>query len=117
MNRSLDGAGRLNQRFRFESRAEQSDGAGNTVSNWVARFVTAAARQNLKGGEAVMASRLEGRQPVILRIRVSTDSRAVTTDWRAVDARSGEAFNIRSKTETDDRLYFDMLCESGVAEG
>jgi head-tail adaptor len=117
MNRSLDGAGRLNQRFTFERRVSQGDGAGNTVAAFVPVFTCAAARADLKGGETVMASRLEGRQPVVLRIRASAESRAVTTDWMARDARSGETFNIRSKSETGDRLYFDMLCEAGVAEG
>lgn len=110
-------AGRLNQKFRFEQRSDVADGYGNTKAAWATVFTHAAARKFLRGGETVQAARLEGRQPVLLTIRSSAASRAVTTDWRAVDDRSGETYNIRAVNPTEDRKYIDILCESGVADG
>ena len=110
-------AGKLNRRFRFEQRADQDDGYGNTKAVWSAVFTHAGSRRFLRGGETVQAARLEGRQPVIVKIRSSAASRAVTTDWRAVDARSGEIYNIRTVNPTDDRKYIEFMCEAGVADG
>ena len=111
------GAGRLDRRLSFERRTEVDDGYGNTVAgDWTPQFTTAANRKWLRGGEAVMAARLESRQPVILTIRNSVAARHVGSDWRAVDARSGEIYNIRENPkESDDRMYLEMLAESGVA--
>jgi head-tail adaptor len=111
-----DGAGYLNRQFRFEVRSSVSDGAGNTVDDWVQQFTVAAGRTFLRGGEAVISARLESRQPAIVRVRNSTNTRQITPDWRAVDERTGEVYNIREiPRETEDRLYLEFLAESGVA--
>lgn len=110
-------SGNLKHRFRFEQRSDVDDGYGNTKGAWVAVFTYAAGRRFLRGGETVQAARLEGRQPVVLTIRSSAASRAVTTDWRCVDARTGEIYNIRTVNPTEDRKYIDFICESGVADG
>lgn len=112
----MTGAGKLDRRLSFYARREHSDGAGNTVSDWVLQFSVAAGRVFLNGGESVLAARLESRQPVVLTIRNSTQARQITNDWRAVDTRDGRNFNIRENPkETDDRGYLEMLAESGVA--
>jgi hypothetical protein len=74
-----------------------------------------ARRQFVRGGEDVMAARLEGRQPVVLTVRKSTDTDDITTDWRATDARTGAVYNIRTVQPSEDRAWIDLLCESGVA--
>lgn len=111
------GAGRLDHCFAFDQRIEAQDGAGNTVASWQEKFTCATGLVNLRGTETVMAARLEGIQPVILRIRACAKSRAVTSDWRARDLRSGQGYNIRTKTLTDNRAYFEMLAHAGAAEG
>lgn len=113
----MAGAGKLDRRLSFYARVEQSDGAGNTAAPfWVFQFEVAAGRAFLKGGESVLAARLESRQPVVLTIRNSTQARQITNDWRAVDTRDGRNYNIRENPkETDDRAYLEFLCESGVA--
>lgn len=114
-------AGHLTERMTFQKRADLSsasppgDGYGNVEGGWTDQFTIAARRVYLRGGEDVLASRLEGRQPVILTVRRSSDTETITTDWRATDARSGTIYNIRSVQLTEDRAWIDMLCESGVA--
>ncbi len=113
-------AGQLHERIAFDSR-EPVDPAepdsGNTEGDFAERFVlwAWARARYLRGTEAVMASRLEGRQPAIITVRASSLSRQITTDWRARDTRTGIAYAIRGITPTEDRAFFDILAESGVA--
>lgn len=109
-------AGGLHDLYGFESREPADDGYGNDVSGpWVERFATHAETIFMRGSETVMAARLEGRQPVMLRVRNSTDARSVTTDWRAHDKRAGTYFNIRASSITPDRAFIEMIGEAGVA--
>jgi head-tail adaptor len=108
-------AGKLDKRVAFESPIKVSDGYGGTENGWVPQFTVSADYIRLRGGETVLASRLSGTQPTVIKVRASSSTRLVTTDWRARDARSGEVFNIRSIIESDDRAYLDIAAESGVA--
>ena len=118
-------AGELRERFAFDQRdAATDDGYGNTIGAWVEQFTCAASMTPLRRGEAVQASRLAGVQPFILRIRASTDSRAVTTAWRARDTRvtstqfpDGKPYNIRTVEPSADRVMIECLVEEGVADG
>jgi hypothetical protein len=70
----------------------------------------------LVGSETVIAARLQGRQPVIIKVRVNSEALAIETDWRARDVRTGAIYNIRTKANLDQkRKYYEMLAESGVA--
>lgn len=109
------GAGDLYYRVAFDRRAEVDDGYGNTVSDWVEQFQCRAAYHHLRGGESVMAGRLQGRHAQIIVVRASSQTRQVSTDWRVRDARNGEIFNIRDVTAETDRALISMLCERGVA--
>lgn len=110
-------AGQMKWRFKFDRRTSVNDGLGNFDGPWAEQFEARARRQDLRGGESVIASRLQGVQPVVLSIYVSADSLAVTPDWRARDARTGEIFNIRAVTPAEDNRHIDLLCEKGVADG
>ena len=72
------------------------------------------------GTEAVEAARLAGRQPVILTVRRSADTRMVTTDWKATELDSGTEFNIRTAIDpmigdSQHGHWIEMIAESGVA--
>lgn len=110
------GAGKLDRRLQFERRVETDDGYGNVVGSWVPEFTVAAHRKWLRGGESVMAARLESKQPVILTIRNSVQARTIGNDWRATDTRDSRVYNIREiPKESETRGYLEMLAESGVA--
>ena len=108
------GAGALSERVSFSKRGEVEDSYGNTVSDWILQFETAAAFVHLRGGEAVIAARLENRHPQVVRIRNSQSARSITAEWKMNDARSGTEYAIRDITPTVDRKWIDLLCESGV---
>lgn len=110
-------AGELRERVAFERRAVADDGFGNeTAGEFGEAFRVAARIKPARGGETVQAARLAGRQPVVVTVRCSSDTRRVTTDWRVRDVRAGVIYNIRSIVNPDERgAYFDMECEAGVA--
>lgn len=109
-------AGNLDQRFTFLSREVIDDGYGNEVSGpFEDRFTVWAGVTYLRGSETVMASRLEGRQPVVIAVRQSANTRSITTDWKARNARTDEVYNIRTIVPTKDRAGFEITAESGVA--
>ena len=106
---------KLSGRVSFAARSIVDDGYGNERGDWVDQFTVWAGITYLRGSEAVIASRLEGKQPAVMRVRVSPQTRLITTDWRATDLRTGEVYNIATKVETPDRVFFDLTATSGVA--
>ena len=111
-----NGQGALYERVAWDVRSVVDDGYGNEVSgDWSEQFRTRAGFTFLRGSEAVIAARLEGRQPVIVRVRASSKTRQITTDWRMRDARTGEVYAVRSVIETEDRAFLDVTVEAGVA--
>lgn len=108
-------AGPLIDMVAFDRLDEVSDGAGNTNGTFVEVFRCHAGFLYLRGGETVQASRLEGVQPAIVRIRISAASSQVTPEWRMRDVRRDIAYAISGITHSLDRGYFDILVRSGVA--
>lgn len=110
-------AGKLCERFAFSKRNEVDDGLGNKQGEWVEATPVAAERIWLRGGETVMADRLSGRTPAIVKVRSSIAARQITTDWRCRDTRSGEMFNVRQVMPSVKRDEIEFLVEKGVASG
>lgn len=107
----------MREKLHFQRRSLVDDGYGNVESgDWVTVFTAAADVIPLRGSEAVMASRLGGVQPCIIKIWSHADARTVTAGWRAVDARKAtKIFNIRSIANFDlEDVYLDIMAESGV---
>lgn len=110
-------AGDLFHRVAFDKRQTVDRGDGVFVGSWIEQFQVRAGFTHLRGGESVMADRLQGQHPQIIFVRSSSQTRQVDTDWRVRDVRSGTEYNIRDVTPTNDRLWLDFLCQSGVASG
>ncbi len=115
----VHGAGRMRGKVNFQKRGDTvEDQYGNAQSgDWTTQFTDAAQLIPLKGSEPVIAARLTGVQPYILRIRGSVAARIVTTAWRAVDARNpSRIFNIRSGANYDAKnAWIDFMVDDGVA--
>jgi hypothetical protein len=112
----------------FLKREEMNDGMGNTIGDkLIEQFQCRAAYRHLRGGESVMASRLEGRHVQVITVRASSKTRQITTDWIVRDVRgshetvpdsgkyTGDVFNIRDVTHETDRRWISLLVERGVA--
>jgi head-tail adaptor len=112
------GAGALSERVTFQRRVEQEDEYGNVESGWVDQFDEPCRLQPKLGGEGVFASRVQGTQPYLMTVRSSARTRGVDNAWRAVNARTGVAYNIATVANVDERnAWLEMLVTSGVATG
>lgn len=122
--------GRLDKRAIFEKREQVTDGAGNHVGVWPGEMRSDGTTRPvddfefrrwchvhyLRGGETVMAGRLQGKQSVIVTVRKDPETETITPDWRLLI--SGVAYNIREPSRpSDNRLYYELLAENGVATG
>ena len=114
------GAGTLRYRLKFAERDTVDDEYGNPSTGWTDRFTVSGSITAKVGGEAVDAARLAGRQPVIISVRRSPDTRQVTTDWKATEVENGTEFNIRTSIDpnigtSQHGLWLEMIAETGVA--
>jgi SPP1 family predicted phage head-tail adaptor len=110
-------AGRLYYKVALDKREDVDDGYGNTVSGWQEQFQTRAEVIHLRGSEAVMAGRLQGKHTQVIRVRNSSNTRLISTDWMLRDVRTGKSFNIRDIEHEINRQFIALTCESGVATG
>ena len=101
-------AGELRWRVDFEQRAEVD---GDRLGDFVAEFDRRAKFTFLRGSEPVLAQRLQGVQPVVIRVRAEARTRAVTAEWRIRDRRSGKLYEIKSVTPDESGAWIDFLAE------
>lgn len=107
----------------FDEPTQADNGQGGTISGWLERFCTRAHFKYLRGGETVLQARLSGQQTVVVKVRNSAAARSITPVWRMRDLHRGSTagefpgviYNIRSIIPSDDRLYLELTCQSGVA--
>ena len=108
-------AGRLDERVLFQAPVSSADGQGGTINGWATGFSRWAGYIRLRGGETVLAARLSGVQPTVIRVRADPETLTIDPTWRATDERTGEVFAIRAVVLSDDRAFIDVTAESGVA--
>lgn len=108
-------AGDLNEMVAIERPVAAQNGLGGTEAGWEEVSRGWAHYRWLRGGEAVMQGRLRGRQAVVVTLRRVQSLSSVQADWRLRDLRTGTLFNVRSIVRTDDRMFLELTCETGVA--
>lgn len=109
-------AGDLTKRASFRRPIEARDTNGNPIQGYPEAFKAWVNLKPLRGGESVMASRMQSRAPAIVTFRSSSQAREVTSDWQVViDGRIYEAKE--DPRETQDRAYLEMLVEAGGNAG
>lgn len=104
-------AGRLRRRVTFQEAVVILDPDGMLIQGWEDRFTRWCHVHYLRGSEAVMQARLVSKAPAILTIRASAETRAITSEWRAVI----DAVNFDLKEDprpSEDGAYFEMLAEA-----
>lgn len=109
------GSGQLHYQVSLLKREDVDDGQGNTQGKFVEQFQTRAEFIHLRGSEAVMAGRLQGKHTQVIRVRNSSSTRLISTDWMLRDVRTGKSFNIRDIEHEVNRQFIALTCESGVA--
>lgn len=112
----MPGAGALDQRITFQARGV--DDNGDPLGPWEDRFTVWAHLVWLRGSEAALQQRLEGKQPVAIVVRSSSQTRGITTAWRAVNARNADQkFNLTSVSPAKEPGFIDVLATMGGATG
>jgi head-tail adaptor len=113
------GAGDFRNRVRFDKHGEQiDDGSGNFLeSGWDEQFTRWAALMPMRGGEGLIADRLEGLGPAVLVVRLDSETRTITPEWRAVDLRpdgTEHVYAIKDARDMEMRgRHMTMLVELG----
>ncbi len=105
----------------FQARGMVDDGFGNVLpgGDWETQFGTGGIWANLKplrGTEAVMNARLDGRQPYIITVRYSPDTRLVNEAWRIVEKNDPDrvyAIKAPPSDPTGKRELIEILAELG----
>lgn len=109
-------SGRLADLVSFQEPEVERDADGQLIQGYVERFKAWAHVRHLRGGESVMAARMQSRSPAILTIRNSASARQVTSEWRAlVRDRSGveRVFELREDPRpTPGAAMLEMLAEA-----
>lgn len=108
-------AGRLTDRIAFDAPTATPNGQGGTINGWAVQHECWAGVTYLRGTEPVIAARLVGVQPVVIRIRNCAAAREIASDWRARDMRTGTIYACTGNpVPSDDRAYLDIMAKSGV---
>lgn len=109
----------MRERVTIERRGEISDdGMGNYIGEWATLIDERRARiAPTRGGEEVIAARLEGVQRFDIWLRADPDTLAIKADDRVIDLNdASRVFAIRYVGNLDERRRFILLqCEAGVA--
>lgn len=114
----MTAAGTMRDRLRFEVRpVDTPDDYGNPVTGeFAAQFTRYVEIKPMRGGEDVLAARLTGTQPILIRARYDTQTARITPDWRAVDVRTGTVYAIRTAVDMDRRrTWIEMMAIAGEA--
>lgn len=104
---------RLDKRVAFDDRQQVDDGHGNFTGAFVEVFTCWGAFTYLRETESVIAARLEGRQPLVVRVRATDQTEKVDHDWRM--RHGSDVYAVRSVIPSEDRRWIDIMVERGVA--
>lgn len=89
---------------------------GNKRSEFAEEFTCWAGFTMLKGSESVIAARMTGIQPAIIRVRINSETKRISTGWRAVDG--DVKYDIQSIADIEGkRRYFDIMAQSSGGQG
>lgn len=105
--------GDLTKRAAFQRPLEGPDEDANLITDYPVAFEAWVNLRPLRGGESVMAARMQSYAPAIVTFPTSAQARAVTSEWRVViDGRTYEAKE--DPRETQDQAFLEMLVEAGA---
>ena len=102
----------LSHRLAFDRRIEVDDGYGNLEGQFQEQFIVTAALRSRGGNEAVVASRLEGRNLFGVYLRSSSQTRQIESDWQMRDTRQGHWVDEGDNRYWDGTIYAVKIVDS-----
>lgn len=109
--------GQLDQRVTIQRNVASTDWSGHAgPPQWMDQFTVWAGIRFLRGSETVLSARLTARQPAVLTVRATAQTKGILASDRAVNARTGEIFNIRElpREARENRGFLQFLVEAGA---
>ncbi|KRW96608.1 phage head closure protein [Paracoccus sp. MKU1] len=106
-----NGAYSLTNRAEFLKPRKEVDANGRIIQGYDPQFTLWAHVLPLRGGEEVMHARIEAKNPAIITVRASENTRLITSEWKArIDGRT---YAIKENPrESQDRAFLEMLAEA-----
>lgn len=119
---AVTGAGDMRQVVQFQRRAPVADGYGNTDGPWEVTIPRRAAKLiPTRGGEQVIAQRLQGQSTWDLYVRFDDQTRQVIPGDRVIDLHDivpGRTFAVRFAQDMDGkRTWLLLQLTLGQADG
>lgn len=108
-------SGDLNWLVAFERPNSVDTDGGIANGVWSEVFRRLVAIEEMPGAEPVIAQRLQGVNPVNIRVRSSTQTRTITAGWRIRDPLRSTYYNIRSVVPDMNREWIKLVCSVGDA--
>lgn len=111
----MSGAGELRELVAFDKITPAESDFGVVAGAWEEQFQTRAGIRCLVGSEPIIAQRLQGVQPAVIRVRSSSETRLVDSSWRCRDVNSDTVYQIKSCTPDVSGMWIDFLSVVGIA--
>lgn len=109
------GAGNLRNKIILQRRT--ADANGDLLGPFEDVITRRAEIIYLRGGEPVMAQRLQGVQPAVVAVYADSVTRTVTNAWRLIDDRTKQIHEITAPpTMTADRQWVEILTTARAGE-
>lgn len=112
----------LKHRLTFQKQTLTDDPAGGSIATWEDQFTVWGQVIYRTGSETVIAQRLQGQQPVTVKVRYSAQAKLITADWRIKHERGDgiiDYYAVKSPAvrKDDDRGFLMMEAMMGSADG
>jgi head-tail adaptor len=112
----------LRHRLIFQAQTAGSDGGGITQGAWADQFTVWGQIVFRTGSETVIGQRLQGMQPVTIRVRYSGTTKAITPDMRVKHVRGDgvtDYYAIKSPAirKPDDYGFLAFEAMKGAPDG
>lgn len=108
----------LDARATFQRPERGRDQHGNIIEGWQDMHMATAGIRYLRGGEDVMAARLQSKMPAIVTVRNCAAARKITSEWRVtIRERSGieRLFDLKEDPRpTEGAAHLEMLVEARI---
>lgn len=108
-------AGKLVERVAFDRPDTVDDGLGGRARSWVQDFDCNAEFRYQKGSEEEDAGGHVGVAEFKVRVRSSSETRRITSEYRMRDVKRSVAYNLREVDNVSDRHWVWFVAENGIA--
>lgn len=105
-------AGERKARVTFSKRVGDQDEFGQTEHEWVVQFSRWASIAHRRGGEGVLAARLEGKALALVTVPADTETKLITSNWKFTVG--GVNWFVKEPPAPDGRGHLQFHAQTGI---